>query len=185
MYKEQNGAGVPPDQYITLQSPDWTSYSTPEIDGGTWSFRVSGLVDNELTLDWQGFRNLPTTTVIAPFNCVTQRSWPMNIWEGGAFTEILDLIRPRTDARHVQVHCYGGRSTNLPLGVLMDEDVIFALKHDGEWLAPENGGPLRLVIPKQYAWTSAKWVRGVELISEDQLAFWEAPGYHVNGNPTK
>jgi DMSO/TMAO reductase YedYZ molybdopterin-dependent catalytic subunit len=176
---------VPPGQYVTEKFPVLTFGPTPEPDLGTWSFRVFGLVDREVTLDWDQFNNLPRTTVDAPFHCVTQWSRLENTWEGVAFSEVLSLVSPDAGAGHVMVHCFGGYTTNLALDVAMDDDVLFAYKHDGESLAPEHGGPLRLVVPKRYAWKSAKWVNGIELISEDQPGFWESRGYHMNGDPIK
>jgi DMSO/TMAO reductase YedYZ molybdopterin-dependent catalytic subunit len=83
------------------------------------------------------------------------------------------------------VHCDGGYSTNLPLQALLDDDVLFAYRHDGRDLTPEHGWPLRLVVPKRYAWKSAKWVRGLEFIKDDRPGYWEAHGYHNDGDPWK
>ena len=49
--------------------------------------------------------------------------------------------------------------------------------------APEHGGPLRLFVPHLYFWKSAKWVRGVEFLADDQPGFWEGYGYHMRGDP--
>ena len=50
-------------------------------------------------------------------------------------------------------------------------------------LAPEHGGPARLLVPHLYLWKSAKWVRGITLMHEDQPGFWESLGYHSYGDP--
>jgi DMSO/TMAO reductase YedYZ molybdopterin-dependent catalytic subunit len=42
-----------------------------------------------------------------------------------------------------------------------------------------------LVIPRLYAWKSAKWVKGIELIARDQAGFWEQNGYHMRVDPWK
>ena len=83
------------------------------------------------------------------------------------------------------IHCYGGYTTNLPLDVLIDDDVIFARRHDGFELSAEHGGPLRLVVPKRYGWKSAKWVNGIEFMSDNRAGFWESKGYHMEGDPWK
>jgi len=70
-----------------------------------------------------------------------------------------------------------GYATNVPLKDLLAEDVLFAFQHDGAPLTLEHGGPLRLVVPKLYAWKSAKWVRGLEFLPQDRLGFWEQNGY--------
>ena len=55
--------------------------------------------------------------------------------------------------------------------------------YDGEPLAPEHGGPARLLVPHLYFWKSAKWVRGLECMDDDEPGFWEQHGYHIHGDP--
>jgi DMSO/TMAO reductase YedYZ molybdopterin-dependent catalytic subunit len=50
-------------------------------------------------------------------------------------------------------------------------------------LAPEHGGPARLLVPALYFWKSAKWVRGLKLTEQDEPGFWEVNGYHNHGDP--
>jgi DMSO/TMAO reductase YedYZ molybdopterin-dependent catalytic subunit len=91
-------------------------------------------------------------------------------------------------AKYVVAHCEYGFSTNLPLAAFLDDDCLFAWRHNGQDLEPDHGWPLRLVVPKLYAWKSAKWVRGVELMENDRAGFWESwehGGYHMNGDPWK
>jgi DMSO/TMAO reductase YedYZ molybdopterin-dependent catalytic subunit len=82
----------------------------------------------------------------------------------------------------VLVHAEYGFTTNLPLEVLLDDDVLFAHRANGEDLTPEHGWPLRLVVPKRYFWKSAKWVRGIEFLEHDQPGFWEQNGYNNNAD---
>ena len=158
---------------------------TPKIDLDTWRFNVFGLVEEEIAFDWKSFTALRRVAVDAEFHCVTQWSRLENTWEGVAFTELMKMVEPKPEARYVMAHCYGGYSSNLALEVLMDGDVLFAYRHDGQPLAPERGGPLRLVAPKRYGWKSAKWVNGLEFMAEDAPGFWEARGYHMDGDPWK
>ena len=58
-----------------------------------------------------------------------------------------------------------------------------AIRHDGESISAEHGGPARLIVPRLYAWKSAKWVARVELIEKDRPGFWERNGYHMRGDP--
>jgi DMSO/TMAO reductase YedYZ molybdopterin-dependent catalytic subunit len=66
---------------------------------------------------------------------------------------------------------------------LYEEDALFATHHNGETLEPGHGAPMRLVIPRLYAWKSAKWIRGIEFVAEDKPGFWEENGYHIYGDP--
>ena len=165
--------------------PVLTFGSAPKIDLETWQFRVSGLVEKELTLTWEEFMSLEKVTLDAEFHCVTQWSRLQNTWEGVAFNEVMKLIKLKPEAKYVMAHCYGGYSTNLSLDVATDDDVLFAYKHDGEPLSRDHGGPMRLVVPKRYGWKSAKWVNGLEFMAEDEPGFWEIRGYHMQGDPWK
>ena len=183
--EEQEDGDVPPGQFVTPKFPVLTFGPTPKIDLDQWSFRVFGLVENEIELSWRQFTEMEKISVDAEFHCVTQWSRLENTWEGVAFKELMKLVRPKPEATYAMVHCYGGYSTNLALEVLDDGDVLFAYGHDGEPLAPEHGGPLRLVVPKRYGWKSAKWVNGLEFMAQDAPGFWEQRGYHMEGDPWK
>ena len=93
--------------------------------------------------------------------------------------------KPRSAARFVMQHSYGGYTTNLPLDEIVDEDVLLAYRFAGEPLADEHGGPVRAVVPKLYFWKSAKWVNELEFLAEDSPGFWEGYGYHNHGDPWK
>jgi len=83
----------------------------------------------------------------------------------------------------VIAHSEQGYTANLPLDVLLDDDVLLAYKYDGQELTPEHGYPLRLLVPKKYFWKSAKWLRGIEFLDHDRLGFWERYGYNNNADP--
>jgi DMSO/TMAO reductase YedYZ molybdopterin-dependent catalytic subunit len=180
--QNQDGLDVPPGQFVTEKFPVLTYGDTPHIDPADWTFTIRGLVATEKTFSWEQFNSLPQVTLDAEFHCVTQWSRLENTWEGVPFSEVLKVAEASKEARYVMVHCYGGYSTNVALDVLLDDDVLFAFKHDGSALSPEHGGPMRLVVPKRYAWKSAKWVNGIEFMANDSPGFWETRGYHMNGD---
>ncbi len=176
---------APPGQFVTDKFPVLTFGPTPRIDLDAWQFKVFGLVDEEITLDWQQFNDLPQVTLDAEFHCVTQWSKLQNTWQGILFTDVMKLVTPKLEAKFVMAHCYGGYTTNVSLDVMIDDDVMFAHSHDGAPLTPQHGGPMRLVVPKRYGWKSAKWVNGIEFMAEDEPGFWEMRGYHMAGDPWK
>ena len=181
----QQGGDAPPGQYVTEKFQVLTYGATPRIDLEAWRFRVFGLVAHEVVFTWDEFMALPRVAITRDFHCVTQWSRMDNLWEGVSFREMMRRIQPRPEARYVMAHCYGGYTTNLPLEVLMEKDVLFAYRHDGKPLEPEHGGPMRLVVPSRYGWKSAKWVNGLEIMAKDRGGFWEQLGYHNNGDPWK
>ena len=64
-----------------------------------------------------------------------------------------------------------------------DDDVLVAWRNGGEDLSNEHGWPLRLVVPKRYAWKSAKWLTGLEFSAKNKRGFWEVRGYHIHAEP--
>ena len=176
---------APPGQFVTDKFPVLTFGPTPRISLDDWQFKIFGLVDEQVTLDWKQFNDLPQVTLDAEFHCVTQWSKLQNTWQGILFTDVMNLVTPKPEAKYVMAHCYGGYTTNVALDVLLDDDVMFAHSHDGAPLTPQHGGPMRLVVPKRYGWKSAKWVNGIEFMAEDEPGFWEMRGYHMEGDPWK
>ncbi|HLK62859.1 MAG TPA: sulfite oxidase-like oxidoreductase [Bryobacteraceae bacterium] len=176
---------IPPGQTRTKKWPILDASGPPAVDLAQWRFRISGLTGAEVAWDWKEFQALPRVKVFADFHCVTRWSRLGNLWEGVSTRELVRLAGgadPR--ARFVLVHGYDrGWTTNLPLDAFLAEDALVAILHDGEAISLEHGGPARLIVPQLYAWKSAKWVAGVELIEKDRAGFWEANGYHMRGDP--
>ncbi|MEE9202072.1 MAG: sulfite oxidase-like oxidoreductase [Dehalococcoidia bacterium] len=174
---------VPPGQGITQGLPILHIGPVPAFHPESWDFRVGGLVGSNLVLSWEEFNRLPMVTVTADFHCVTGWSRLDVAWEGVAFSTIASLACPAPEAQFVLVHAEHGYTTNLPLSDLKQDDVLLALKLEGRPLEAEHGGPLRLVVPKKYAYKAAKWVRGVEFLREEVLGYWEARGYSNTADP--
>jgi DMSO/TMAO reductase YedYZ molybdopterin-dependent catalytic subunit len=174
---------IPPGQYLTEKFPVLHYGSVPNLTIDGWDLRVFGLVERPLRLTWDEFRALPRTTITTDIHCVTRWSKLDTVWEGVAIREVLRLAGVRPEATHVLEHAEQGYTTNVPLSVLDDGDVLLADTFDGEPLEAEHGWPLRLVLPKRYFWKSAKWIRGLELLDQDQLGFWERYGYNNNADP--
>ena len=176
---------VPAGQYLTDKFPVLTFGSPPKINMSTWQFKVFGLVEEELTWSWDEFKAISSTVQSSDFHCVTQWSQLDNAWEGVSILDVMKLIKPLANAGYVMLHCYGGYTTNLSLADLVQDDVLFAHKQEGQDLAAAHGGPLRLIVPKLYGWKSAKWVNGMEFMEHDKPGFWEQRGYHMVGDPWK
>ncbi|MBF0169811.1 MAG: sulfite oxidase-like oxidoreductase [Nitrospinae bacterium] len=174
---------LPPGQRLTQEFPILHFGGVPDFDRARWSFRIFGAVAEEKTLTYDRFLALPNTERTEDFHCVTGWSRYDNRWTGVSSRTVAGLVTLLPGAAHVLVHGEQNYTTNLPLAEFLDDDVLFAWRHDGADLTPEHGYPLRLVVPKLYAWKSAKWVRGIEFMTEDQRGFWESYGYHNHGDP--
>ena len=174
---------VPPGQYLTERFPVLTVGRNPRFDLSTWDFGVFGAVEDRLRLSWEEFMALPQKDVVTDIHCVTRWSKLDTVWRGVALTEIMARAGVKESATHLMAYSDGGYTTNMPLSVALDDDVLLAHTYEGKPLEADHGAPLRLLVPKRYFWKSAKFVRKLELMTEDRMGFWELNGYHNDADP--
>ena len=172
------GGGAPasscPRQYLVEDFPVLSAGPTPSIELEDWELTITSETDEQRRWDWAGFRALPSEQVY--------RRPP--------------LRHPLVQARH---HLGGGVAGH-PARRLGDQRQLRAghllrrlqhqpaaggpdrpqgldrvlLRRPGA-LEPEHGGLARLLVPHLYLWKSAKWVRGIQLLDQDEPGFWEKP----------
>jgi len=174
---------VPPGQYVTQDFPVLSAGPTPRTPLDSWTFSVQGAVRRSLSWSWEEFRSLPREPVKVDIHCVTKWSKIDTTWTGVSVDTLLDAAEP--DGAFALAVCDGGYTTNLPLDDLRGGKAWIADEYEGDPLAPEHGGPARLLVPHLYFWKSAKWVRGLRLSDRDEAGFWERYGYHNYGDPWK
>ncbi len=155
---------------------------TPHTPLDRWSFTIASTTGEEIARwSWDEFRALPSETVTVDIHCVTKWSKLDTTWEGVSVDTLLEGVD--ADAGYVTAWSDGGYTTNVPLEDVTDGKAWIAFGYGGEPLDPEHGGPARLLVPHLYFWKSAKWVRGLRLMDEDEPGFWESLGYHLYGDP--
>ena len=182
--REEGDSGrVPPGQYLTRDFPVLSAGPTPRVDLERWSFTIEGEIDEPRTWSWDELQALPRETITKDIHCVTKWTKLDTTWTGVAVDTLLDGLD--TAAEHATAWCDGGYTTNVPLDELLDGKAWVAFEFDGEPLDPEHGGPARLLVPHLYFWKSAKWVRGLTMMDQDEPGFWEQNGYHIHGDPWK
>jgi len=180
---------VPPGQSLTSGFPTLHYGPIPQFNPSTWDFRVWGAVVEPRIWTWDQVLELPRTQIRLDLHCVTTWTKLNTTWEGIALKTLVEegWINPKPKANFIMQHADFGYTTNLPLNVALQENYLLATHYDGHPLTPEHGYPLRAVIgtipgraemKDVYLWKGAKWLRGLEFMTRDQLGFWEANGYH-------
>ncbi len=185
MNSKKDSNRLPPGQKLINDFPVLHYGEIPKVNIDQWDFTVKGLVRNHLRLTFQDFIKLPSVEIKTDFHCVTGWSKFDLQWKGVLLKTIAELAGIHLDARYAIILAENNYTTNLPLNVALDDDVILAYEYDSNPLTPEHGYPIRLVVPKRYAYKSAKWVRGVEFLKEDIPGFWEVRGYSNSADPWK
>ena len=174
---------LPPGQRQVHNFPVLDLGVRPAVSLKDWRLKIQGHVENPVVLDWDQFLALPQFKDTSDFHCVTTWSQFDMLWEGVAFLTLVDLVKPKSDATHVFFKSYDGYSTNNPLEVCLDDDVLVAHKWNGQPLTADHGGPARVIIPKRYAWKGAKFIREITFLDRDILGFWEIRGYSNTADP--
>lgn len=174
---------VPPGQHVVEDFPVLSIGPTPHSGLDSWRFDIEGKIDEPVSWSWDEFISLPSEDITVDIHCVTKWSKLGTQWTGVSLDRLLDGVR--TEAAYVTAWAEGGYATNLPLEDVTGGRAWIAYAFEGAPLAPEHGGPARLLVPHLYFWKSAKWVRGLRLMAEDEAGFWEAAGYHNYGDPSR
>ncbi len=187
---------LPPGQSLTQRFPVLHVGPVPTVDFSTWDLKFWGLLKEPLTLTWEQFNQLPRTKINMDLHCVTKWSMFDSEWEGVTLRSLVDagMLNILPQAKYVLQHAEYGYTTNLPLQVMLQDNFLMATHFNGNPIPPDHGYPLRGVIGAvkgrddlevPYLWKGAKWLRGLEFLSEDQLGFWEEAGYHNRGDVWK
>jgi DMSO/TMAO reductase YedYZ molybdopterin-dependent catalytic subunit len=172
---------LPPGQYLTDDFPVLSAGPTPRVDTDRFELAIITDTGQRHTWSWAELTALPAENVTVDLHCVTKWSKLGTRWRGVPLDLLFEDVESAAD--HAMAHSYGGYTTNLPVADLLDGQSWIAYEYDGEPLAPEHGGPARLLVPHLYLWKSAKWVRAIELTNDDSPGFWETAGYHNYGDP--
>jgi DMSO/TMAO reductase YedYZ molybdopterin-dependent catalytic subunit len=176
---------LPPGQYETRDFPVLSAGPTPRTPLTSWDFSLRGADGKIARWTWDEFNALPRQTITTDIHCVTKWSKFGTMWEGVSIDTLLSEAAAKgvAPAPYVLAKSDGGYTTNLPLADVTGGKAMVAFIYDGAPLAPEHGGPARLLVPHLYFWKSAKWVRELRLMENDAPGFWESLGYHNYGDP--
>lgn len=173
---------TPPGQYLTTDFPVLSAGPTPRTSLDRWSLSIDGLVREPIRWTWDEFQALPARDWTVDISCVTKWTKLDMRWRGVSVDTLLEHVEVDPSAAFVIAYADGGYTTNLPIADVLNGQAFVAYEYDGRPLAPEHGGPARLVVPSRYFWKSAKWIRGLRLQRDDELGFWESLGYHNRGD---
>ena len=175
---------VPPGQKLTNRWPVLHAGTVPfELTPQSWNLSVHGEVDRPARFAFADLLRLPQKELMADIHCVTSWTKLGMTWKGVPFRAVAEQVGVRPDVKFVVMECEQGFTTSLPLAALMDDDVLLAHTVENHPLEPEHGGPVRMLVPKRYFYKSAKWLRGLNFVIEDEPGFWEVRGYSNIADP--
>jgi DMSO/TMAO reductase YedYZ molybdopterin-dependent catalytic subunit len=174
---------IPPGQSLTEDFPVLSAGPTPRIRFEDWCFTLKVGPKPIAKWNWAEFNALPQTKLTRDIHCVTKWSKLNMPWQGVTIDDILLAAGIEAPTGFTLAHSFDGYSTNVPTSDLVGGKAMIATIYEGKPLAPEHGGPARLLVPHLYFWKSAKWVSGLQFTDRDEAGFWELRGYHRRGDP--
>ncbi len=166
-------------------------YTPPDIDPKAHRLMVQGMVDRPLVFTLDELKQLPSTSRIIYLECQANRpeykqetleltfgKTGCSQWTGVLLSVLLKEAGVRADAKWIVGEgSENGRMTkSTPLSKAMD-DVLVAYGMNGEAVRPENGYPLRLVVPGFEAIHSVKWLRQIKVTDRPYMGFQETGRY--------
>lgn len=154
----------------------------PSFDPGTWELSIEGLVGSDLHISYKELLELESREQVADFHCV--EGWSVNKvkWKGVMLSVLFDKAGLKPDAAFATFHSASDMySDSLSIKEALEQDVMLAYMMYDEPLPLENGGPLRLVMPRMFGYKNVKWVNKITITKIQEIGYWERFGYKVDG----
>ncbi|MCH1771122.1 MULTISPECIES: sulfite oxidase-like oxidoreductase [Metallosphaera] len=178
----ENQKQMPPGQRPIKRFIYYAALGVPEVNVEEYRFKVTGMVERELSFTYQELLNMMDMEYKRDFHCVTGWSVLDVSWKGINLKRLVERASPKPEAKWVIFYSLDGYTATVPLEDVMNEDSILVLIMNGRPLTKEEGFPARPFFPHLYGWKSAKWVTSMELVPEYVDGYWEERGYHERGN---
>ena len=172
----------------SLDTPSDTRYAAAARDDfGAYRLPVTGLVDRPHTFTLAELRAMPLQSQITRHDCV--EGWSaIGKWTGVRLATIVAMARPQSRARYVIFRCFDKDESgteyyeSLDLHEAAHPQTVLALDLNDKPLDPDHGAPVRLRVPTQLGYKSAKWVRRIELAAafpspQSKGGYWVDQGY--------
>lgn len=154
----------------------------PSFDPETWQLSMDGLVGSDLHISYKELLDLESREQVSDFHCVEGWSVDKVKWKGVRLSVLFDKAGLKPDAAFASFHSASGQySDSLSIKEALEQDVMLAYMMYDEPLPLENGGPLRLVMPRMFGYKSVKWVNRITITKSQEIGYWERFGYKVDG----
>jgi DMSO/TMAO reductase YedYZ molybdopterin-dependent catalytic subunit len=153
---------------------------------GPWTVEITGQCARPIRWTIEELLAIGQTEQVVDVHCVSRWSKPAMRFAGVPLIRLLEPAGVLPTARFISfvAHTERGHDTSLVLADAIELKTLVALTAEGRPLAPEHGGPVRIVVPGRYFYKSLKWLARIELLASDRLGYWESQaGYHNFADP--
>jgi DMSO/TMAO reductase YedYZ molybdopterin-dependent catalytic subunit len=149
----------------------------PEESAAQYRLVVDGLVNKPLELTLADLQQMPATSLVKDFQCVT--GWRVTgvHWKGVLLSTLLAEAGVQATAAALALGSFDGVYTeSLTLSEAQRNDVIVAYEMNGAPLSTEHGGPVRLYVAPMYGYKSIKWLSHIQVVDKVVPGYWETEG---------
>jgi sulfoxide reductase catalytic subunit YedY len=137
----------------------------PPIDQATWRLKISGLVEKPSQFSVADLRKFPHEAQNSRMKCV--QCWSARAeWGGFHFGHLLEIVKPRANAKAVRIDCADKWYEYFNIPDLMSKRVLMVMDMAGKPLQDKHGAPLRLIDPSRYGYKSAKLITSITFVAE-------------------
>ena len=161
-----------------------TALILPQVAPQSWTLRIHGMVEREITIDFHELLKRPLTEDYITLCCVSNPVAGPYIgnarWLGASLASLLREARPRAGAEQLLCTSADGFTSGTPLATVMDgRDALLAVAMNGAPLPVAHGFPARMVVPGLYGYVSAtKWVTDIKVTTfRGERAYWVQRGW--------
>lgn len=155
----------------------------PNIDVENWSLSVTGLVENELELDYDDVRDYETINQYKAIRCLSDdiggEQLDTAVWTGCRMEELLEDAGIQDEGEYAMVTGADDYFYSIPLSDL--EDCLLAYGMNGLELPEAHGYPVRLLVPDRWGKLHVKWLTDLEIIDASDGGYWEERGWQGMG----
>jgi DMSO/TMAO reductase YedYZ molybdopterin-dependent catalytic subunit len=160
-----------------------TAEGTPNIDISTYRLKVSGLVNQPLSLSFDEVKAMKSEERLVKLPCV--EGWTEKaMWKGPRLSDVLGKAGVQKGAETVIFSSPGDYTTSLTVEDIKKTDPLLAYEVNGDKLPVDQGYPVRLVVPNKLGYKWIKWVVGIKVAKGEYKGFWESRGYSNEADAT-
>ena len=147
-----------------------------QINAETWHLKITGKVDQPLTLSLDQIRKRPAVRRIITLSCIGNPVGGYALgnaeWEGISLRDLLDEADPDFFTKTLIFKGADGYHDSIPLSRGRSRAALLAYSMNGKPLPREHGFPLRLLVPGLYGIKQVKWIQEIEVSDENHIGYW-------------
>ncbi len=153
----------------------------PDVKENNWKLKITGMVDNELSLSLDDIKALPSVERSSTLTCISNKVGGNLIgnsnWTGVKLKYLLGIAKVQDSANELILRGADNYSDSFPIDAAMRDHTILAYLQNGKTLTKDHGFPARVLVPGIYGMKNLKWITEIEIVNKDYTGYWQSRGW--------